>query len=183
MSRLLTIILKKSVLPASLLIVGKLIGLWLAISLYSLNYGIANDLGERFSVQIFFYDKQETLIANTFSDAFMFFLLLVGLLIILIRAKVFSADKEDATVVNDVETDLGKLFKVKESIVVNLIVWGVYLLIAYFLLLRNSFYHFNQAWLSAVTGTLLIILVASMFKMVEFYVDKVYPGDKYDLNS
>lgn len=180
MSRLLTIILKKSILPASLLIVGKLIGLWLAISLYNLNYGISNDLGEAFSVQIFFYDKQQTLIANTFSDAFMFFVLLIGLLIVLIRAKVFSADKEDSTVINDVSVQFEKLLKIKESIVVNLIVWGVYLLIAYFLLLRNSFYHYNQAWLSAITGTLLVILVASMFKMVEFYVDKIYPGDKYD---
>ncbi len=176
MIKLLGFILKNSILPASLLIVGKLLGLFIAVQIYDLDIYLDNDLEQDFSVQIYFFDEQETELANTFSDLIMFLGLLIGTIIVIVRNLLkldgLSSKKTVAKLIN---LNILEFITDKKYNLTKIITWSMFLFGSYIVVMRNVYLRLSKGWLAGVGGVFLILTLGTVIKLIEKYVNKIYP--------
>ncbi len=71
MSKLLKNFLKYIILPSATIIVSKVVGLYFAISFFNLDFFLETRREQIYSVQLYFVDQADTLIANSISNIFM----------------------------------------------------------------------------------------------------------------
>ncbi|MBU0975645.1 MAG: hypothetical protein ABIE03_03565 [Patescibacteria group bacterium] len=93
MSKSLTKLIDTALIPAAVMICGKVAGLWFANTVFKLDWGILNDPNNFFSVKVVYPTLDQQITATSYSNIVMFLFVFIGFLAILIRAVFFSSAK------------------------------------------------------------------------------------------
>lgn len=166
MTRSLVKLVDYSLLPAAVLVVGKFLGLYLTIQIFSLNWGIRNIPNSLFSVRPVFY-PQDVLIASTYSDLFMYLLVMIGFSVVLVQAVIFHNSHISPIMLSRLANhNLIGLVKGSFEIYHKAAMWGVFLWVANGLILLNVLSNKTEAWVFIFSAATSIILNIVMLRDV-----------------
>lgn len=178
MSKLLLSVFKRAILPAALVIVGKAAGLYLALKIFGLSLFVDNEIRGIFTSQFYFHSTSETMFANTFSNSFMFLILLIGALIFLIRTNLkISANNDTGTLVKLVKLNLLNWITAKDNFLLDLGIWMFFLLGTGITIFRDSLINANYDWVAFIILIVTTLLLAFTVNTFERRINQVYPPD------
>lgn len=128
MSKLLQKILSASIFPAALVIVSKIAGMMLVNKLFNLSWTIQTQTGGIFSVQIIYEDPAKALLCNSYSNLFVIFVILLGVLALLFQGTFLHTTHQNPKVLVKL-MNIDFLMWLAESDVIfpRLAVWLMYL--------------------------------------------------------
>jgi hypothetical protein len=179
MPRLIRVILKASLLPAAILIVGKLLGLVLGNALFGLNMYIGNDLQGIFSVQLFFTSAKETLIANSFSNAIMLLTLSLGFILVFTKFSLYqSSQSNPRTLVKLVKLNLLGWITSNKGGIIDTIVWAIFLWISCIIIITHSIQGSSYEWIGLLATLAFILSFWRIVDIIEKEMQRALPQDK-----
>lgn len=179
MQKLIIAILKAALLPAAIMIVGKLFGLIIGNSLFGLNMYIGNDNQGLFSVQLFFTNAQETILANSFSNIFMIVATGIGFLSYLMRFRLYQSSLSNPrTLVKLVRLNLIGWITSNKGGIVETTIWATFLWLSTIVVLAQSINGSSMQWTGVIALVVLILSFWSMVNIFEQEIQKALPKEK-----
>ena len=171
-------ILKNSILPAALLVVGKLLGLFISINIYGLDMYISNEIKGMYSIQIYSLDANQTLLANSFSNAFMLGLIfLVGMFFLIKYQLEVNAKSDPRTLVRLIQLNLYDIVTKSEIQFVKVFVWVAFMSVASLIVLTSSITATTYSFIGIIALALLIFVIWWLVKTFEQEIARMYPKD------
>lgn len=166
MSKSLVRLIDYSLLPASLMVVGKFAGLFLTINIFSLEWGIENIPNSFFSVRpVFFSDDIK--LASSYSDLFLFLIIVVGFSFVLMQALVFhSSHVSPQTLSKLASYNLLNLVKSTFEIYHKAAIWTIFLWITNLLIFVNVALDKTFAWVLLFSILVSILLTVFLLRDV-----------------
>lgn len=160
-----------SLFPAALLVVSKVIGLYLVISLFNLEWQIEFANNTLFTAIPVVFER-DLFLASTFSDGIMLLIMMGALALIVIRSVYFHSTHIDPKlVVQLVNLNLLGLIKDSYKIYSKASVWFIFNLVALVVVIINSIKGTTAFWLPLIGiilyGALLGILVKDIENEIE----------------
>jgi hypothetical protein len=178
MSKLIIAILKNSILPASLMIVGKVVGLFLTVRLFDFQMYLSNDIKQIFSIQVFFTDSNQTLIANSLSNGFMLILLAIGTFYLLIRHSIeVAATNDPRTIVKLVKYNILNWATSKNNTFLKALIWTLFLWAACLITMVSSISGTTTNYIALPAIVLMIVSAWRIIKTFELETDRIYHDD------
>lgn len=154
MSKSLIKLIDTALIPAAVMICGKVVGLCFANTVFKLNWGIVTNPSNFFSVNIEYATLAEQITATSYSNLIMFLFVFIGFMFILIRALYFNSSHISPSLVAKLATNnLLNLITDSFEIYRKASIWLVMLWIALFALLINVIIGKAYPW----TGVLCIM--------------------------
>jgi len=154
MSKSLIKLIDTAIIPAAIMILGKVAGLCFANTVFNLNWGITSDPNNFFSVNIQYATLAEQITATSYSNLIMYLFVFIGFLVILLRALYFNSSHISPSLVAKLATNnLLNLITDSFEIYKKASVWLVILWLALFALLINVIIGKAYPW----TGILCIM--------------------------
>lgn len=176
MSKLLRQALKYSILPASVMIVGKLFGLYLAIQLYDFPIYLEHNTTGLFTAQLYFTDLQETLIANSFSNLFMLSLLVSINTYFLGRHLLLkSALNNPKTIVKLTKINILKWATNGEVPFLKVFIWNSFLWATSAIIITSSLNNETYSWIGITSFIVVILFAWGLIRVFEEEIQKVFP--------
>lgn len=167
MSKLIIAILKNSILPASLMIAGKVLGLFIAVRLYNFDLYLANDIKQIFTIQVFFTDPVQTIIANSFSNMVMLMLLAAGTFYFLFKHMVqMTATRDPRTIVKLVKYNMLNWATDHNNNFIKALIWCIFLWAACLVTIANAIAGVAADY---VTITAIVLLVLSAWRIIKTF--------------
>lgn len=180
MQKLIIAILKAALLPAAIMIVSKLFGLIIGNSMFGLNMYISNDIQGLYTVQLFFTNAQETLIANSFSNFVMMMGLLLGFTIFFIRYKLYQVSADSPkTLVRLVRLNLLDWITSNKGGVVSTTIWAIFLWSACIITLVQTLSNGAMLWVAIIASFVLVITFWGMINIFENDLKRHLPEEKF----
>ncbi len=153
MSRQLVKLIDASLIPAAVMICGKVLGLWFSNTVFNLNWGILTDPNNFFSVRIVYATVEEQITAASYSNLIMFLCVFGGMSIVLARALFFSSSKISPSMVAKLATNnLLNLMKDSFEIYYQASVWLLMLWLSSFAIGINVLLGRSYTWTIVVCG-------------------------------
>lgn len=185
MSKSLVKLVDYSLLPAALMVIGKFVGLWLSIQLFSLEWGIKNIPNSLFSVVPEFY-AEDIHLASTYSDLIMFLILVIGFSIILVQALyLHNSHIAPTTLVKLATNNLLGLVKSSFEIYHRAAIWSVFIWISNILIFINVLLNRTDLWVLIFSLIISIVITTALlrdaFKEIELSKKKL--TIRYDQND
>lgn len=178
MSQLIRRLIKTAIFPAALMIVSKVAGLILAVSILNLNVYFANDINGIFSFQIYFLNEGETFIANSFSNAFMILVMAVFTMYFVIRYYVSStAGKNPRTIVKLVKLNLLSWVTSKSNGFIRAFVWTIFFLASSLIVIASSLNTATFAIIGIASFLVLVVNVWLLIRGFEIDSESIYPKE------
>lgn len=178
MSNLLRRALKTSIVPAILMIAGKLFGLFLASILYDLNLQLDNDIAGIFSVQLFYTDATETVLANSVSNLVMISLLVMPVLYYILKTSIYqSSINNPRTIVKMTKLNISKWITKDDSSFLKTFIWSSFLCLASIITIAHSLQGLTYAWIGILAAFLTLFSIWGAIKTFETETAKIYPRD------
>ena len=179
MSKSLIKLIDAALIPAAVMICGKVAGLWFANSVFNLDWGIVSDPNNFFSVRIVYGTLAEQITATTYSNLLMYIFVFVGFLFILIRALYFHSTHITPRMLAKLATNnLLNLISDSFEIYHKASVWLIILWLANFALLINVFSGKAYTWTGAVSFVCsvltTVVLLRDVSKEIEFAKKNVH---------
>lgn len=163
MSKSLIKLIDASLIPAAVMICGKVAGLWFVNTVFNLNWGIQTDPNNFFSVKIIYENSSAQITAASYSNLVMFLFVFFGFTIVLIRAVFFHSSHISPRLVAKLATNnLLNLITDSFEIYYKATVWVFMLWLAFFTLLVNVLIGRAYAWtggLAFMTSLLATIIL------------------------
>jgi hypothetical protein len=179
MSKLLKLLLKNSLLPSAAMIVGKLLGLYLAISFFDMDVSLGNEIDGLFSVQIYIQNTSDTVLANTISNSFMLSFLLIGYLYYITRYILYKRSTENPkTIVKLTKFNLVKWVTDKNTVFIKILPWGVFLIAGCAIVITSTINKGTSEWLGLLAFFIVIGTIWSLIRTFEIETAKIYPESK-----
>lgn len=179
MSKLLKRALKYAVVPAILMITGKILGIFLVTIKYGYPVEIGNDINGFFSTQIYFNDAQITYFVNSISDLTMLIVISVPLIYQIVKTALFqSTINNPKTIVKAAKFNILSWITNDDTTFLQSFIWGAFLWLITGLIIKNSIEGDTYSWIAYLAGALSLFSGLSILKMFEMEIDKVYPDSK-----
>ncbi|KKQ35062.1 MAG: hypothetical protein US52_C0037G0003 [candidate division WS6 bacterium GW2011_GWA2_37_6] len=171
MSQTLVKILDATLFPAALMISGKFIGLYLTIQIFSLDWGIENLSNELFSSRPVMY-QDDLIVASTYSDLFLLFIMLCGFSFYVIRAVFLHSSHIDPRLITRLAVN-GLLGLVKDSFEIyhRASIWLVFLWLSDITILINVLLGKTASWVLLTGFILSLLLTVVLFRDVAFEIN------------
>ncbi|MDD3648263.1 MAG: hypothetical protein PHS44_07260 [Candidatus Dojkabacteria bacterium] len=170
MSKSLTKLIDTALIPAAVMICGKVAGLWFANSVFKLDWGILNDPNNFFSVKVVYPTLDQQITATTYSNVIMYLFVFLGFLFILIRAIFFSSAKiSPKTIAKLATNNLLKLVGDSFEIYFQASVWLIVLWLALLALLVNVLVGRALQWTGVVS--LCCTMLATVILLRDVYTE------------
>lgn len=182
MSKLLRKALKSAILPASLLVAGKFLSVFLLISYTGLQFFVRNDNSSFFTIQLYLTDPNATLFVNSFSNLISLLLVAVPALYQLLQLILLEkAQGNPRVIVKLTKLNLLKWVTSQESSLVKVVVWTVFLWIISGIVISSSINSSTYAWIGIFAGFVAMISTWGLLKTFESETAKIYPdeGQRY----
>ncbi len=179
MSKLLKSFLQNVILPAALLVVSKVAGLYLAITLYQLDFFLDTRPGGIYSLQIYFTNNQDTLIANSFSNLVMFFSIALTTIYFLIKYRfslLVTYDPKSMVKFNNL--NLLPWINKKGNTFLRVFVWSLFLWVACITIITDEIARNNFSWISLSTFIVTIVSSWVLIRTFEIEGEIIYPHSK-----
>jgi len=181
MSKSLISLIEYSLIPAALLIIGKLVGIFVAIKLYNIPLTTKEYANQLFStVGVATYS--DLVHITSFSDIIMYLSVATYFSIILFRAIYFHDSHVKPSLVAKLAThNLLKLIQTSYQIYHKAFISIVFVLIANALIILNVFQNTTHVWIALISGIFTISLMLGLLYDVYREVNRIQnkPG-KYD---
>jgi hypothetical protein len=179
MSKLLKRALKYAVVPAVLMITGKILGIFLVSIKYGYPVEIGNDINGFFSTQIYFNDAQITYFVNSISDLVMLLVISVPLIYQIVKTALFQSTMNNPkTIVKAAKFNILSWITNDDTTFLQTFIWCAFLWLTTGLIIKNSIEGDTYSWIAYVAGVLSLFSGLSTLKMFEIEIDKVYPDSK-----
>ncbi|PIP04832.1 hypothetical protein COX53_00245 [candidate division WWE3 bacterium CG23_combo_of_CG06-09_8_20_14_all_40_14] len=169
-SKTLTKLIDKAILPAIVLTFSKIISLIIVNQKFRLNWQVGTS-------GIIYTSKSDFVLANTYSSLFMYFSIMAGLLLLLIKAVRWHSTHIDPKV--SARLHFRKLdFLVTESLdlYLNTVIWLGYSWLAAALMLIQSYYNLILPWVSYIA--LFVSITATIFVLLD--IEREFGGNAFD---
>lgn len=167
MSKSLIKLIDAALIPAAVMICGKVVGLWFANALFDLEWGILADPNDFFSVKIVYGSLAEQFIATSYSNLIMYLFVFLGFLFILVKALHFHASHISPSMIAKLATNnLLNLMTNSFEIYYKASVWLVILWLAFSAILINSLLEKAYAWTAVLVFTSTILATLTLLRDV-----------------
>jgi len=167
MSKSLIKLIDSALLPAALMICGKVAGLYLVNKIFNLTWGIITDPNNFFSVRIVYSSVEDQITATSYSNLIMVLFLLIGFSLILIRALVLHSSHVSPRVIAQLATNnLMHLVKDSFEIYHEASVWLILLWLSLAALLINILLGRAYPWTGILCFTCVLLATITLLKDV-----------------
>ncbi|MBN2015552.1 hypothetical protein JW766_01855 [Candidatus Dojkabacteria bacterium] len=151
MSKSLIKLIDSALLPAAVMIVGKVVGLIITNIIFNLDWGIATDPNNFFSVRIVYPTVADQITATSYSNLIMYLFVFTGFLFVLVQALYFHSSHITPHMIAKLATNnLLNLISDSFEIYYKASVWLVILWISFFALFINVLMERAYDWIGAV---------------------------------
>lgn len=178
MSTLLKKAIKLSILPATLMIAGKFLGIIVLITLYNIDFNIGNEISGIFSTQIFLPDNESTIFVNSISDMCMLAVLGIPTIYMLIHTTVLQSAKENPrTIAKVVKFNMLKWVTSNTSTFLKVFIWTAFVVIASVIVITNTISLETYLWVGITSGVISLLCIWGLIKTFEIETEKIYPSN------
>lgn len=178
MSKLLKKVLKSAILPGSLMIVAKLVGVYGATLLYSFPLYIAQDTGYLFSIQLHLADSAQAYITNSFANAVLLTLMNTFTLLVFLRHYLYlKADGNPRTVVKLTKVNMLKWVTDKKSGFISVFIWTFFLFSTNASIIGDTFNQTSASWLGALAFLSTLLFMWGLIRTFELETATIYPNN------
>lgn len=165
MSKSLIKLIDASLIPAAIMICGKVAGLWLANVIFNLEWGIDTQPNNFFSVHIVYKTLEDQTTAASYSNLVMYLFVFIGFLVVLIRALYFHSSHISPRVIARLAThNLLNLISDSFEIYHKASVWLVMLWLSLLALIINVLLRRAYTWTAALAFFCTIIATIILFR-------------------
>lgn len=179
MSKILIRALKNSLMPAILMIAGKLLGIILLSAIYGYTFEIGNDINGIFSTQIIFSDKIVTTFINSLSDLIMLIFISVPTLYFVIKTSIFqNVLSNPKTIAKVTRLNILKWITKDDTTFLRIFIWCAFLLITSAIVIANTIQGNTYTWVGILAGVISLTSVLGALKTFEVETNKVYPDNR-----
>lgn len=167
MSKSLVKLIDNALIPAAVMICGKVSGLWLANVLFDLEWGILTDPNNFFSVKIVYSSLAEQITATSYSNLVMYMFVFAGFLFVLARALYFHSSHITPTLIARLATNnLLNLISDSFEIYSKASVWLITLWLALIAVVINVIMGLAYGWTLALGIICTILATLTLLKDV-----------------
>lgn len=167
MSKSLIRLIDAALVPAAIMICGKVLGIAVVNTIFNLEWGILSDPNDFFSIQIVYASQEDQIVATSYSNLIMFLSILTGFLVVLIRALYFSDSKISPQMIARLATNnLLNLITDSFEIYYKATVWLAVLWLSLLALLFNVFLGTAYPWTGALSFMCAIIATVILLRDV-----------------
>ncbi len=179
MSKLLKRALKYAIVPAILMIAGKILGIFIVTLKYGYPIEIGNDINGFFSTQIYFDDSQITYFVNSISDLVMLIVISVPLIYQILKTSLFQSTLNNPkTIVKAAKFNILTWITTDNTTFLHIFVWCAFLWLTTGLIIKNGIEGDTYSWIAYLAGTLSLFSGLLTLKIFEIEIDRVYPDSK-----
>ncbi len=177
MSKSLIKLVDSSLLPASILIIGKVVGIYLVARIFNLEWALQNSADSFFSLRPVFAEK-DVLTVSSYSDLIMLLFVLLGMSFSLFRALYLHSSHIDPRFVAKLATNnLLNLIKDSFDVYHEASMWLVFTWIATFTIFLNVLMEKTYIWIFALglisCFAFTLILIRDVGKEIELSRKKI----------
>lgn len=167
MSSSLIKLIDSAILPAAFLVLGKVLGLYLTIQFFNLEWQVNFVNGSLISVYPVVFEK-DLLTASTYSDFIMLFVMIIGLIWITIRANFFHNSHVDPRLVARL-AGMNMLELIKDSFKIyhSAAMWVTFTCAAELMIIVNTIMGKTQLWVPIIGLLAIIVTLVVLLKDVE----------------
>jgi hypothetical protein len=159
-------LIDSSLLPAAVLIVGKVIGIYFVAKVFNLSWTLESAPDSLFSISPLFDDK-DLMTVSSYSDLFMYSLVLIGLSFSLFRAVFLHASHIDPKFVAKLATNnLLSLIKDSFDVYFEGTMWLVFTWVATFTIFTNILLNKTYIWVGLIAFAASFAFSIMLFKDV-----------------
>lgn len=177
MSKLLKKVLKSAILPGSLMIVAKLMGIYIATLVYSFPLFISQSTGSLFTVQLHLGDSAQVYMANSFSNAMLLTLMNAFTLLIFLRHYLYlKAEGNPRTIIKLTKINMLKWVTDKKSGFIRVFTWTFFLLATNALIISDTLSQASLGWIGALALLSSLIFMWGLLKTFELETATIYPS-------
>ncbi|MCA9377102.1 hypothetical protein H6763_04175 [Candidatus Nomurabacteria bacterium] len=174
--------LKISFLPAAIMIVSKVFGLYLAIVAYDMQIFIDNEIQFPFTVQLLINERDNVILANSISDLVLLLVMTSICAYIYLRFTLYTRSADDPrTIVKLTKLNLVKWITDKNSVFLKVFVWVLFLLASDAVIIANTLRGETYSWIGVTAFVTGILFMWALVRTFEMEIEKLYPTDKNSL--
>lgn len=171
MSKSLVKLIDFAILPASLLVLGKFLGLFVSINVFSLQWGLENIPNSFFSVRPVLYAK-DIVTASTYSDLIMFLIITSGFSFVLVQALAFHDTHISPAVISKLaDHNLLGLIKSTFDIYHKAAVWLIFLWLTVIVIFINVALAKTLLWVLLFSFIIASVLTVFLLRDVAEEID------------
>lgn len=153
MTKSLVKLIDAAIIPAAVMICGKVAGLWLSNVIFDLNWNIVTDANDFFSVRLEYDTLDQQITATSYSNLLMFVFVFVGFLVVLAKALFFHSSHITPSMIAKLATNnLLNLIGDSFEIYYKASVWLIMLWLSLFAVVINVLLEKSYTW----TGLLVV---------------------------
>ncbi len=179
MSKLLKKFLQIVIFPAALLVVSKLLGLYFAITYFNLDFFLDTEPEEIYSLQIYFTNQGDTLLANSVSNLMMFCAIAAVSIYFLIKYRLsLLASYNPRTLVKLNNINLLSWVHKKGNTFLRVFVWIMFLWVASITIIADTLAQNSFPFISILTFIVSIISTWVLIRTFEIEGEIIYPHSK-----
>ncbi len=176
MSKLLSKFLQIVIFPTALLVVSKVLGLYIAVMYFNLNFFLETHPEEIYSLQIYFTNSNETLIANSVSNLVMFCAIASVAAYFLIKYRLsLLATYNPRTLVKLNNWNMLSWVNKKDSTFLKVFVWTMFLWITSILIIVDVISQNTVGWIGIFAFVVTIISTWVLIRTFEIEGEIIYP--------
>lgn len=178
MSRLLSNLIKYSLLPAAMMIVAKLFGVLLAANVAGIPLFISDDVGQEFTIQIETLTYYHALYVNSISNIVLLIVMTVSFFYLYSRYYVYNKANDDPrTVAKITKLNLISWITSKDVVFTKVFVWGIFVISTSSVVVTSTLKAFTYTWIGISAFIVAILTIWGLIRSFEAEADRVYPKD------
>jgi len=178
MLKLISLIIRSSIIPASLMVVSKVVGLYTSFIMINSFPYITNEIGGMFSIHLYFSDPGETLIVNSISNIFMLTVLSIFTFVLFIKYFTRKAKEEKPTTLyRFTDADLLKQITDKKNNFIKLFIAAMFLIISNLTVVAGCINGSVLEWLLIPCIILLFLCIWGIIRIADSEINKFYPNE------
>ncbi len=168
MSKILRKTLKILVLPAALMVLSKAVGIYIAAIIFDLEVFLETHVDGIFSIQVFFLDKESTVLANSFSNAFMLFVFTVATVSLVLKYWFSVTSKYNPkTLIRLSNLNLISWVNEKDNSFLKVLIWVIFMWIIAILTISDILKQYAYEWIGVIAFVIVIILTWILIRTLE----------------
>jgi len=163
------------------MVVGKVFGLYLAITTLQLYPYITNEIGNSFSIHIYFGDVAETLLANTISNTVMVLLLVLYITILYFQHISNLKASTQSTLIKSTDANLLSQITDRKNKYIRIFTASMFLVISSVVTIANVLNGISFDWILWPSTVLLFLAIWGIIRLSDIEMNKLYPKDNYKI--
>ena len=179
MSKLLRKLLQYIILPAALLVVSRVAGLYFAVTFFNLDFFLETKPEQIYSLQIYFTNQTDALLASSVSNLTMFFTISLIAIYFLIKYRLsILAAYNPKVLVKLNNLNLMSWVNNKNNTFLRVFVWITFLWIVSIILIADVLSQNSFPWIAIISFLTTVMSTWTLIRTFEIEGEIIYPHSK-----